>query len=59
MVHQNKLQKYTVLEYVLNFRKQYAHYIVIYFLVIVFSITNNDNKERHYQMIINRRYIVL
>jgi hypothetical protein len=48
MVHQNKLQKYTVLEYVLNFRKQYAHYIVIYFFAIVFSITNNDNEERHY-----------
>jgi len=59
MVHQNKLQKYTVLEYVLNFGKQFAHYIVIYFFAIAFSITNNDYKEMCSQLIIDRRYVVL
>jgi hypothetical protein len=54
MVPQNKLQNYTVLEYVLNFRKQFAHYIIIYFFAIAFSITNNDNEETRYQLIINR-----
>jgi len=53
MVHQNKLQNYTVLEYVLNFRKQFAHCIVIYFFTIALSIINNDNEETCYQLIIN------
>jgi hypothetical protein len=59
MVHQNKLQKYTVLDYVLNFGKQFVHYIIIYFFAIVLSIINNDNEEMPYQLIIDRRYIVL
>jgi len=46
-------KKYAVLENVLNFGKQLTHYSVIYFFAFAFLITNNDNEETRYQLIID------